>query len=73
MGAFTYKLEHEDGTPADPPVLRTAVPTWSVGDTIPLGRRTLRVVGVRDDNADQAPVLIVEDCPEQPLATKPRS
>jgi hypothetical protein len=35
--AFTYKLEHEDGTLADPPVFGTAVPTWSVGDTIPLG------------------------------------
>jgi hypothetical protein len=35
--AFTFKLEHEDGTPADPPVLHTAVPNWSAGDTIPLG------------------------------------
>jgi hypothetical protein len=34
--AFTYMLEHEDGTPADPPVLHTAEPNWSVGDTIPL-------------------------------------
>src|SRR5215204_109222 len=25
--AFTYKLEQQDGTPADPPTLRTAVPT----------------------------------------------
>jgi hypothetical protein len=24
--AFTFKLEHEDGTPADPPVLHTAAP-----------------------------------------------
>jgi hypothetical protein len=31
--AFTYRLEKEDGAPADPPVLHTAVPTWSVGDT----------------------------------------
>jgi hypothetical protein len=35
--AFTFRLEHEDGTPADPPVLHTAVPNWSAGDTIPLG------------------------------------
>lgn len=28
MAGFTFKLEHEDGTPADPPVLHTAVPTW---------------------------------------------
>jgi hypothetical protein len=59
--AFTYKLEHEDGTPADPPALDTAVPTWRPSDTIPLGQRTLCVVRVRDDDADQAPVLVVED------------
>ena len=35
--------------------------TWNPGDTIPLGGRTLRVVGVRDDDADQPPALIVED------------
>jgi hypothetical protein len=32
--AFTYTLEQEDGTPADPPTLRTAVPTWNAGGTI---------------------------------------
>ena len=31
------------------------------GDTIPLGRRTLRVVGVRGDGDDEPPVLVVED------------
>ena len=36
MAGFTFTLELEDGTPAHPPVLRTAVPTWSAGDTIPL-------------------------------------
>jgi hypothetical protein len=57
--AFTYKLEQEDGTPADPPVLHTAVPTWHAGDTIPLGPgRTLRVIETRF--ADEEPVLIVE-------------
>jgi hypothetical protein len=25
--AFTYKLEHEDGTPVDPPTLDTGAPT----------------------------------------------
>jgi len=44
--AFTYKLEHEDGQPVDPPMFRTAIPTWRVGDTMPLGRKTLRVVAV---------------------------
>ena len=61
MGAFTYKLEREDGSPADPPSLRTAVPNWTVGDTIPLGPRTLRVVEIRDTDPDQAPLLVVED------------
>ena len=48
MGAFLYSLEQEDGTPADAPTLKTAVPDWRPGDTIPLGReRTLRVVETR--------------------------
>jgi hypothetical protein len=59
--AFVYRLELEDGTPANPPTLSTAVPTWRAGDTIPLGHRILRVVDVRDDDADQPPVLVVED------------
>jgi hypothetical protein len=33
-------------------------------DTIPLAAgRALRVLGVRDDDADQPPVLVVEDMP----------
>jgi hypothetical protein len=57
--AFTFKLEHEDGTPADPPVLHAAVPTWNAGDTIPLGRdRILRVIETRFENED--PVLVAE-------------
>jgi hypothetical protein len=64
----------EDGTPADPPTLKAAVPNWRAGDTIALGanrmlRRMLRVVDVRDDDADQAPVLVVEETwPKEPLA-----
>ena len=59
-----FKLEREDGTPADPPTLRTAVTTWHSGDTIPLGRdRAFRVVGVGDDDTDQAPVLVAEGVP----------
>jgi hypothetical protein len=50
-----------DGTPAEPSTLSAAVPNWRPGDAIYLGRRTLRVVGVRDDDADEPPVLIVED------------
>ena len=60
--AFIYRLELEDGTPADPPHFRSAPGVmWSAGDTIPLGARTLRVVAIRDDDADQPPALIVED------------
>jgi hypothetical protein len=61
MAAFTFKLEHADGTPADPATLKTAVPNWQPSDTIPLGGRTLRVVAVVDHDADRMPVLVVED------------
>jgi hypothetical protein len=38
------------------------VPNWSSGDTIPLSAgKTLRVVDVRYDEADDASVLVVED------------
>jgi hypothetical protein len=64
--AFAYKLELADGTPADPPEYKTAVPNWKSGDTIPLRTgRMLRVVDVRpprDDN-DQPVLVVVEDEP----------
>jgi hypothetical protein len=59
--AFMFRLEGEDGAPADPATFRTAISSWHPGDTIPLGRKTLRVVNVRDEDADQAPVLVVEN------------
>jgi hypothetical protein len=58
---FTYTLEHEDGSPAEPTTFHTAVSSWHPGDTIPLGARTLRVVDVHYDEADEASVLVVED------------
>jgi hypothetical protein len=61
---FTFKLELEDGTPANPPSFRAAVPNWRPGDTIHLPRRTLCVVRVRDDDADQPPALVVKDTAE---------
>jgi hypothetical protein len=61
MAGFLFRLETEDGAPAEPPSLASAVPNWRSGDEIPLGKRTLRVVRVRDDDADQPPVLVVED------------
>jgi hypothetical protein len=46
--SFIFTLEHKDGSPAESPTLRTAVPNWSPGDTIPLGgNRTLRVLEIR--------------------------
>lgn len=58
---FKFRLETVEGNPADPPTLSAAAPTWSAGDTIHLGPRTLRVVDVRDDDADRPPVLVVEE------------
>jgi hypothetical protein len=37
--AFAFRLEHKDGTPADPPELKAAVPNWRVGNTIALGEK----------------------------------
>ena len=61
MAGFIFRLELADGTPADPPTLRT-VPNWSAGDTIPLGRdKMLRVVDVVPARGgDDDPVLVVE-------------
>jgi hypothetical protein len=56
---LTFKLETRDGTPADPPAFRTAAPSWRPGDTIPLGRRSLRVVDVRA--GEDWVVLVVEE------------
>ena len=38
---YHFRLQRTDGTPADPLTLRTAVPTWNPGDTIPLSARRL--------------------------------
>lgn len=59
--ALTFELRRTDGTPADPPTLTTVAPMWRPGDTIPLGRRTLRVVEVREGNVAHPTVLVVED------------
>jgi hypothetical protein len=64
--ALTFKLERPDGTPAEPPLFRTSVYRWSPGDVIPLtADRSLRVVRVKDEDADQPPVLVVEDLNER--------
>jgi hypothetical protein len=69
MAGCLFRLETGDGAPADPSTLSAAVPDWPSGSLISLGGgRTLRVVGRRDDDGDQAPVLIVEEArPERSL------
>ena len=61
MAGFLFRLETADGRAADPPKLESAIHNWRPGDSISLGGRTLRVVGIRDDDADQPPALIVEE------------
>jgi hypothetical protein len=62
MAGFLFKLETTGGLPAEPPMLSSAVPNWSPWDVIALGRgRALRVVEIRDDEADAPPVLVVEE------------
>ena len=64
MAGFLFRLERVDGSPASPSKLEAAVPNWRAGDVISLGHGQLRVVGRRDDDAGQPPVLIVEDAAE---------
>jgi len=61
MAGFLFRLETVDGEPAEPPTLSSAVPDWKPGHTIHIGKRTLRVLGSRDDDGDQPPVLVVEE------------
>lgn len=61
MSGFMFRLETVEGEPAEPATLSSAVPDWKPGHTIHLGRRTLRVVELRDEDADRPPVLVVED------------
>jgi hypothetical protein len=65
---FLFRLQKADGSPAEPATLDSAVPNWKPGHQIHLGERTLRVLAVRDDDADQPPVLVVEDGPHEPVA-----
>jgi hypothetical protein len=59
--AFTFKLENPDGTPADPPTLKSAAPNWEIGDQIPRGPGTpaLVVVGLRAANDPEHQALLV--------------
>jgi hypothetical protein len=68
MAGFLFRLETAEGVPANPSTLESIVPNWKAGDSIYLGHRTLRVVGIRDDDADQPPVLIVEEAALEPVS-----
>ncbi len=70
MAGFLFRLETADGAPAEPPSLSSVVRNWRSGDTIPLGRKMLRVLGVRNDDEDEPPVLVVEDVADLERLTK---
>jgi hypothetical protein len=58
---LTFRLELEDGSPADPPTFRSAPGvSGEPGGTIAIGA-TLRVVAIREDDSDQPPALVVEE------------
>jgi len=61
LAGFLFRLVREDGAPAEPPTLSSAVPDWGEGDTIHLGRRRPPVVRKGDGGGGQPPVLVVED------------
>jgi hypothetical protein len=62
MAGFLFRLETAGGAAAaDPSTVRVAVPNWPVGSQIYFRGRTLRVIGRRDDDSDQPPVLVVEE------------
>jgi len=64
MAGVLFRLETLAGEPAEPSEPSSAVPNWAPGHEIHFGHKTLRVVRVRDDEADQPPVLVVEDVAE---------
>jgi hypothetical protein len=61
LAGFLFRLETEDGARPSRRRYRARSPDWREGDTIHLGKRALRVVGKRDEDADQPPVLVVEE------------
>jgi hypothetical protein len=74
MAGFTFKLEHEDGTLADAPTFRTAVPNWQAGDAIPLGAGSaLRVIAIRDNDRELALARVVRSSRATPKRVTDRS
>jgi len=64
----TFLLETADGSPADPPSFTTVAPKWVPEHTIPLGRKTLRLVDVRETDANEPTVLVSRTRPDERLA-----
>jgi hypothetical protein len=61
---YHFRLLRSQGLPFDPPTSRSTVLNWRQGDTIPLTtERTLRVLAVRDDDADEPPRWSWRTCP----------
>jgi len=55
MAEFLFRLETAEGVAANPPTFESIVANWKVGDSIYLGRRTLRVVGDQARRVRPAP------------------
>ena len=64
MAGFLFRLETVDGRSRRAAEARGRSPELERGRHDPPGHKALRVVGVRDDDADQPPVLVVEDVAE---------
>ena len=59
--AFVFQARTRGRHTSQPAELDAAVPNRRSGDTIHLDRKTLRVLEVRDYDADQPPALVVEE------------
>lgn len=69
LARFSSSAWTAHGRPAVVPHVRLV---WRPGDVIPLGERSLRVVGVRDDDADQAPCWSLKNTSEPPTSERRR-
>jgi hypothetical protein len=59
---YNFRLQGRTAQPPPRPPSGARRSTWRQGDQIPLtAEPTLRVLGIRDDDADQPPALIIED------------
>jgi hypothetical protein len=59
MTGFLFRLEAAEGVPAEPPTLESAVPTGRLG--MRFGPQDAPRRSLRDEDADQPPLLVVEE------------